>query len=448
MIRRFVLVFATVCAVLIPVAMPAAAHTNKFPDVIDLPDGFFPEGIAAGRGTTFYVGSLADGSIWRGDFRTGRVKPLTDPVAPFSVVGITVDRRGRVWAAGGPSGAARVFDGRTGKLLATYQFTPPSESFINDVVIDGDHAWFTDSGTESSDPDPMQFAGTPRLFKVPVGRRLAAPDAFTELTVDVPDVAFPNLNGIETTPDGRRLLVAHSALSAIFTVDPATGDAVQVEVDQSFQGADGLRRSGRTLYIANAGNEITQLRLNRRGTEGRFRRTLVAQGAQTTTTIAIFADGLYLPDARFFTGDDPYRIYRVPLSCRRIKTKGEGESAPARPNDPPDLVRTQARILSGPLRGTTEAAFTLTDPTPPVITFGGELTFFTRRFGTLTVQLEGATQDLGTGRFQGVAPVIDSTGPLTGAFGTIVFDGTVDVDDPAGGFTEKLSGEVCSDAFR
>ena len=452
--KRFAVIVVAVLALLPTVASAesgagGASGRSGLPIQIDLPTGFFPEGIAAGRGATFYVSSLADGSIWRGNFRTGEVEQLTEAVGPFATVGISVDRRGRVWAAGGPTGAARVYDGRSGDLLATYQFTPPFESFVNDVIIDGDAAWFTDSGT-ADEPDPTmnRFAGEPRLFRVPVGRQLAAPDRFTELPVAIPDVAFPNLNGIETTPNGRRLLVAHSSLSTVFTVDPATGDATELDIDTTFQGADGIRRDGRRLYIANGGNQITELRLNRAGTVGRFRRTLVAQGAEITTTIAIFADGLYLPDARFFTQTDPYRIYRVPLSCRRIHATGEGMTAPPRPGDPPDLVRTEASIIGSPLRGTTEAAFTVTDPTPPVITFGGELTFLTRRFGTLTVLWEDATQDLVTGRFHAVTPVVDSTGPLSGAFGTVEFEGVVDLSDPAGSFTETLQGEVCSDAFR
>lgn len=44
---------------------------KPFPDVIQLPTGFQPEGIEVGRGTTFYVGSAANGAIYRGDLRTG-----------------------------------------------------------------------------------------------------------------------------------------------------------------------------------------------------------------------------------------------------------------------------------------------------------------------------------------------------------------------------------------
>ena len=52
--------FAAVLALLLLVA-PVSAH--PFPSRIDLPDGWQPEGITAGRGNTAYVGSLADGAI-------------------------------------------------------------------------------------------------------------------------------------------------------------------------------------------------------------------------------------------------------------------------------------------------------------------------------------------------------------------------------------------------
>ena len=54
---------------LFALALPAAAKT-AFPDIVPLPTGFEPEGIAIGGGSTFYAGSLADGTIVAGDLRT------------------------------------------------------------------------------------------------------------------------------------------------------------------------------------------------------------------------------------------------------------------------------------------------------------------------------------------------------------------------------------------
>ena len=69
--RKFVVLFIAVLAfVLVP--WPAtAAPPDNFRERIDLPAGFFPEGIESGRGTSVFVGSLFDGAIWRGDVRTG-----------------------------------------------------------------------------------------------------------------------------------------------------------------------------------------------------------------------------------------------------------------------------------------------------------------------------------------------------------------------------------------
>jgi sugar lactone lactonase YvrE len=209
--RKLVAILVFLMAAVAAPADASGVKSHRLPSTIDLPDGYFPEGIASGRGSTFYVGSLADGSIYRGDYRSGEGEVFTESAGPFATIGLTVDRRGRVWATGGTSGTGRVYDGRTGELLATYPFTGPLESFINDVIVTHDAAWFTDSGTRNSpDPANFQFAGEPRLFKVPLGRggKLPEPGAVEELPVAMPDIAFPNLNGIETTPDNGALIVA------------------------------------------------------------------------------------------------------------------------------------------------------------------------------------------------------------------------------------------------
>lgn len=200
------------------VAVPAAAgggNSARFPSEIDLPDDFFPEGIAVGRGSTFFVGSLAYGSIYKGDLRTGEGAAFTEPTGLFATLGLNVDEHNRVWAAGGLSGTGRVYDGSTGELLATYVFTDPGQSTINDVIVTPKAAWFTDSGTRK-EGCPL-FCGEPRLFKValePGGGLPDDPYAAVEIPVDVEDIAFSNLNGIETMPGNAELIVAHTTAGA------------------------------------------------------------------------------------------------------------------------------------------------------------------------------------------------------------------------------------------
>ncbi|NNL47348.1 MAG: hypothetical protein HKO76_03185, partial [Acidimicrobiia bacterium] len=289
------------------VAAPAGA--GHVPDEIDLPEGFFPEGIAVGRGSTFYVGSLADGTVYRGDLRTGEGDVLTDPSGAFTTVGIEVDNKNRIWVAGGPSGTGRVYDGTSGELLASYQFTGPFESFINDVVVTSKAAYFTDSGT-ANDPNPNQFrfAGEPRLFVVELGEGKSLPgqSAVTELDVEVPDITFPNLNGVETLPGGN-LVVGHTAGQMLFAVDPADGSASAIDVGVPLVGNDGLIRRGSTLYVVENGlAQISAVNISPDGSSGFVDQVYPVTGSETPTTAGIFGNALYAVDARFGSMTGPY----------------------------------------------------------------------------------------------------------------------------------------------
>lgn len=48
-----------------------ASARPSFPDQLPLPTGFQPEGTTTGYGSEFFVGSLATGALYRGDYRTG-----------------------------------------------------------------------------------------------------------------------------------------------------------------------------------------------------------------------------------------------------------------------------------------------------------------------------------------------------------------------------------------
>lgn len=303
---------------LVLAAVPAGA-ARQFPDEIDLPDGYFPEGIAVGKGSTFYVGSLSDGSIYKGDLRTGEGAVLTDPAGQFQTVGIEVDSKERIWVAGGPFGTGRVYDGRTGELLETYTFTAPFESFVNDVVVTNEAAYFTDSGTSELTPDPPNFvfAGEPRLFVVPLGSGQSLPDqsAVQTLPTNIPDLGFPNLNGIETTPGGSNLIVGHTLAEALYTVDPTTGDGTPIDLGGvPLVGNDGLIRRGTTVYVVeNALNQVSAVKIGPDGSSGVVTNVYSVVGAETPTTAGLFGNALYAVDARFGSMTGPYKVFRVEL---------------------------------------------------------------------------------------------------------------------------------------
>src|SRR5919108_325970 len=92
--RRLVLFLV---ALALAVVAPGVATARPFPGLIGLPDGFQPEGIASGRGTSLYVGSIPTGAVWRGDARSGRGAVLVPPHEGRAAIGIKVDRRNRIF---------------------------------------------------------------------------------------------------------------------------------------------------------------------------------------------------------------------------------------------------------------------------------------------------------------------------------------------------------------
>jgi sugar lactone lactonase YvrE len=283
-----------------PTAAPARANAEFFPTTIALPNGWLPEGIAIGVLPFAFFGSRADGDLYRANLITGQGEVFSQgPGTPS--VGLKVDLLGRLFVSGGPGGDGRVVSAFTGNVLASYKFTT-DPSFVNDVVLTPNAAYFTDS---------MQ----PFLYKLPLGRfgGLPAADGFVKIPLTGDYVHQPgfNLNGIARTPDGTGLLVVQSATGFLFRVNPATGVTTRVDLGANLlTNGDGLLTDGRTLYVVqNRNNQVTVYRLNSAGTSGTLQATLTDARFDVPTTVAKFANRLYLPNARFTTPPTPDTPY-------------------------------------------------------------------------------------------------------------------------------------------
>lgn len=301
--RALVATVATVSLSLVGVSSAAAdpgrpevrdpRGTTSFP----LPDGFQPEGIDIDRRGVAYLGSLADGSIYRIDLRRGGGDTFS-PAVGIPAVGVEVDRRDRLFVAGGPSGTARIIDTDSGDVLAQYQLAPAgTPAFVNDVVVTRDAAYFTDSVN-------------PVLYRLPLERNGALPAQ--EQVTPIPlggdlvyddDPATFEVNGIETTPDGSALLVVQSSTGQLYRVDAATGDATLVDLGgERLENGDGLTLDGRTLYaVQNRLNQVAVIDLDRDGASGEVERRITDPLFDVPTTVAVSGKRLYLPNARFGT---------------------------------------------------------------------------------------------------------------------------------------------------
>ena len=276
----------------------AASSANRFPDRIDLPDGFQPEGIAVGRGTTFYVGSIPTGRIWRGDLRTGQGAVLV-PDRGRRATGVDLDNRGRLFVAGGPTGGGFVYNARTGDDIAQYSFASPP-TFVNDVVVTRTAAWFTDSFR-------------PFLYKVRIGRHgRLGPVREVPLTGDIVFGENFNTNGIDATPNGRTLVIVQSNTGKLFKVN-RRGVPDEIELGgATVMAGDGILLDGRTLYVVrNTFNLIAVVRLQRDLSSGRVVREIMHPDFDVPTTIDELGSRLYAVNARFTTPPEPDTDYWV-----------------------------------------------------------------------------------------------------------------------------------------
>ena len=280
----------------------AGISARPFPDLIPLPADFGPEGIAVGNGTTFYTGSLAAstrGQILVGDLRTGETATL---VAPDGVpaTGMKYDSRSNLlFVARAGSGMGTVFDAASGNVVASYQFHA-APTFINDVVITREAAYFTDTQA-------------PFLYKVELGPA-------GEPSADATSIPLPGTfrtNGIVATRNGELLFVVDAATGQLYRVDTATHTPVPVDLGgDTLPNADGLWLEGKTLYVVqNSRNRIAVIELSPDYLSGEVVRFITEPftsnpATKVPTTLAGFGDALYAVTAGF-AAPSPDFVVRV-----------------------------------------------------------------------------------------------------------------------------------------
>jgi sugar lactone lactonase YvrE len=285
-------------AVVAGLAAPAAAVRPA--EVIVLPGASSAEGIAAGRGATFYAGDLFRGDIFRGNVQRGTAKLFIDAPEGRMATGMKVDvAHHLLFVAGGFTGQAYVYDTRTGATVASYQFaapgpaTAPPTTVINDVTLTRHGAWFTDSRQAQLYFVPISNSGVPGQF-----RTLGVSGPAADTSGDF------NLNGIAATANGKTLIVAHSTKGELYTVDPRTG-ASAIIAGVSVPTVDGIVLEGRRLWAVQNSNQVTRIRLRRHLTSGVVEKVITSDLFQTPSTAARFGSRLAVVNAKFDTGFPP-----------------------------------------------------------------------------------------------------------------------------------------------
>ena len=276
------------------------AQADPRPDLYLLPqEALYPEGIAAeNKSGTFYVSSVADGSIYRGNVRNEQAELFLPggEDGRTQAAGLALDDR-LLYVAGGQTGMVFVYDTSSGDLVRSFA-AQSTESFLNDVAVNpqsGD-AYITDSFV-------------PILWRVPAEEVTGSPqtgDLEPWLDLTGTPIAYEagfNLNGIVTTPNGRYLLTIQSNTGNLYRIDTQTKQVTQVDLGgATLIGGDGLVLRGHTLYVIRNQEIITKVTLAGQFTSGRVHGSTSDPSLDFSTTGALVRGRLLVVNSQFDEG--------------------------------------------------------------------------------------------------------------------------------------------------
>lgn len=279
-------------------------------EVFALPgEAVFPESVGVdSRSGSAYVGSLADGTIYRLG-RDGEVDVISAAGSEErrSVAGVKLDAEGRLWAAGGYEGTLDVYEAESFELLARHD-VGERPSCVNDIAFDQTgNAYVTDSLV-------------PALFRVT--RDLGALERWVDLSAaGVPWPDGLNLNGIVLTPDGGHLVACQTNLGRFWRVGLDEGRVDEVALEGGpLKHCDGLAIDGSTVYAAiNALGEIAVIELAADGSSGRVRRRMRSEAFAFPTAVGIDAGRLLVVNGQLDQmGGSP----RLPFTVTAVPNEG------------------------------------------------------------------------------------------------------------------------------
>lgn len=282
----------------------ANAILHSFPG-----DQVYPESVAVDPATgTFFVGSVKEGTIFKGKLGSGRFEVFSPAGADGRVMATGMFyASNRLVVCGRQTGQIFVYDTETGRLIAKLHngLEGANQTFLNDVTFAPDgSAYVTDSVN-------------PKLYRVaPTSDGKYELQEF--LTFDGTPVKYVkaegapgiNVNGIVASADGRYLVIAKRNENALFRVDLKSKQIVAVDLPKdTLNTPDGMFLEGNTLYVMqNLPKAIAVLEFSPDFTKATLKRNIPHPTFAFPTSVARLRDRLLIVNAQFDTRGSPAAV--------------------------------------------------------------------------------------------------------------------------------------------
>jgi sugar lactone lactonase YvrE len=265
-----------------------------------------PEGVTFDpRSNAFFVGATGDGTVYRGTLDTTTVSEFIPGAPGRSAIGMKASR-GKLYVAGGATGAISVFDIATGDEVA--EFATGTGGFLNDLVVTpaGD-VYVTDSFR------PMLWHVTADQVAAGAGTVEAIP-----VSPEIQYVAGFNLNGIVARKGGDELIVVQSNTGKLFRIDfdedAVNGRTIQQIAVEPLVGGDGMLLDRGRLIVVQGGPPptLTFVQLEGGARRGRVVERRTDPTLRGPSTIARARQLYLVVNADFATSRTPFTVSGIP----------------------------------------------------------------------------------------------------------------------------------------